>query len=123
MKLMPSQYDILHQKEQETKKASQELVHLLELFLSPLLFRLDHFLDKRLVRTLVQVCVAIIRLRSCKQGLLLSELGAYMGGYCGLSANAPAGTKRIGNLIRSMKWSIAHIDEFLLEEADQEVKR
>jgi len=45
-----------------------------------------------------------------------------MDGYSGLSTNAPAGTKRIGNLIRSIKWSILHIDEYLLDEADKEVK-
>ena len=46
-----------------------------------------------------------------------------MDNYRGLSASAPAGTKRIGNLIRSLKWSIFHIDRYLLDEADKEVKR
>jgi hypothetical protein len=45
-----------------------------------------------------------------------------MDGYSGLSTNAPAGTKRLGNLISSLKWSIFHIDQYLLEEADKEVK-
>ena len=94
---------------------------MLELFLLPLLIVLDRVLDKRLVRTLVQCCAAIIRLRSNKQGLLLSELGSYMDGYSGLSTNAPAGTKRLGNLIRSIKWSILQIDEYLLSESDKEV--
>jgi hypothetical protein len=44
-------------------------------------------------------------------------------GKPGQSPRAPAGTKRIGNLIRSLKWSIGHIDRFLLEEADKEVIR
>jgi Transposase DDE domain len=120
--LISSKCDILQENEQDSQKASQELAEMLELFLSPLLIVLDRFLDKRLVRTLVQCCVAIIRLRSNKQGLLLSELGAYMDGYSGLSTNAPAGTKRIGNLVRSIKWNILHIDEYLLSEADKEVK-
>jgi hypothetical protein len=34
-----------------------------------------------------------------------------------------AGTKRVGKLIRSLKWSAAHIDRFLLEEANKEVER
>jgi hypothetical protein len=46
-----------------------------------------------------------------------------MNGYRGLSTRAPAATKRLGNLIRSLKWSILHIDNYLLEEADKEVKR
>lgn len=119
---MSSKYDILQKNEQDAQKASQEIARMLEMFLSPLLVVLDRHLDKRLVRTFVQCCVAIIRLRSNKQGLLLSELGSYMDGYSGLSTNAPAGTKRLGNLIRSIKWSILHIDQYLLEEADKEVK-
>ena len=120
--MISSKHEILQENEQDGQTASQELVEMLEIFLSPLLIVLDRFLDKRLVRTLVQCCVAIIRLRSNNQGLLLSELGSYMDGYSGLSTNAPAGTKRIGNLLRSLKWSIFHIDEYLLDEADKEVK-
>jgi hypothetical protein len=120
---MQSKYDILREKEQEAQKASQDLTQLLEEFLSPLLLVLDRLLDKRLVRTLVQVCVAIIRFRNQKQGLLLSELGAYMDGYPGLSATATAGTKRISNLLRSLKWSIFQMDDYLLKEAEKEVKR
>ena len=120
---MQSKYDILQEKEQDPQKASQEIAQDLEVFLLPLLTVLDTLLDKRLVRTLVQCCVAIIRFRNHKQGLLLSELGSYMDNYRGLSASAPAGTKRIGNLIRSLKWSIFHIDRYLLDEADKEVKR
>ena len=118
---MPSKYDILQEKEQDPRTASQELAEMLEIFLSPLLIVLDRFLDKRLVRTFVQCCVAIIRFRNNKQGLLLSELGSYMDGYSGLSTNAPAGTKRLGNLMRSIKWSMLHIDQYLLDEADKEV--
>jgi hypothetical protein len=119
---MQSKYDILPENGQEAQNASQELTQLLEEFLSPLLLALDRLLDKRLVRTLVQVCVVIIRFRNQKQGLLLSELGSYMDGYQGLSPKAPAGTKRISNLLRSLKWSILQIDDYLLKEADKEVK-
>src|SRR5712691_853179 len=120
---MQSKYDILQANEQEPQKVSQEIVQELELFLLPLLTVLDTFLDKRLVRTLVQCCVAIIRFRNHKQGLLLSELGSYLGGYEGLSKTATAGTKRLGKLLRSLKWSAWHIDRFLLEEASKEVER
>ena len=40
--------------------------------------------------------------------LLISELGSFVAGY----AHAPAGTKRISNLLRSKKWTSASIDEF-----------
>lgn len=120
---MPNKYDILQENEQDPQKASQELAQELEIFLLPLLIVLDTLLDKRLVRTLVQCCVAIIRFRNQKQGLLLSELGSYMDNYRGVSRNAAAGTKRLGNLLRSLKWSIFHIDRYLVEEADKEVRR
>jgi Transposase DDE domain len=120
---MQSKYDILQENEQDPQKASQEIAQELELFLTPLLIRLDTLLDKRLLRTLVQCCVAIIRFRNHKQGLLLSELGSYMDGYRGVSKKATAGTKRVGSLIRFIKWGIFHIDTYLLEEADKEVQR
>ena len=121
--MMQSKYDILRQDEQESETLSQELAQLLETFLSPFLLVLDRLLDKRLVRTLVQCCVAIIRFRNTQQGLLLSELGSYMEGYSGLSPRAPAGTKRLGNLLRSLKWSVVQIDEYLLSEANKEVQQ
>ena len=46
-----------------------------------------------------------------------------MDNYRGVSASAPAGTKRIGNLLRSLKWSMLQIDRYLLDEAEKEVKR
>ncbi|GER86614.1 hypothetical protein KDW_50470 [Dictyobacter vulcani] len=120
---MPFQYDILQPEEQDAQRASQELAQLLEEFLMPLLIVLDRLIDKRLVRTLVQVCVAIIRFRNNKQGLLLSELGSYLDGYAQQSKTATAGTKRVGNLLRSIKWNFLQIDHYLLEEADKEVTR
>ena len=68
---MQPKYDILQENGQEAQDAAQELTHMLEEFLSPLLLALDRIMDKRLVRTLVQVCVVIIRFRNQKQGLLL----------------------------------------------------
>lgn len=120
---MQSQYDILSETEQEARRVSQELSQMLEKFLSPLLVALDQLLDKRLVRTLVQCCVAIMRFRNSKQGLLLSELGSFMDGLPGAAPTAPAGTKRLSNLIRSLKWNVGQIDRFLLDEAEKEVKR
>ena len=121
--MIRTKYDILNPRDQEEEQASQELARLLETYLLPLLTYLDTLLDKRLVRTFVQCCVAILRFRNNKQGLLLSELGSFLDGYHGLSKSAPAGTKRVGNLIRSLKWNAGHIDRFLLAEAEQEVER
>lgn len=71
--MMQPTYGILHQPDQEAISTSQEFAQLLETFLTPLLLVLDQVLDKRLVTTLVQCCVAIMRFRNSKQGLLLSD--------------------------------------------------
>jgi hypothetical protein len=120
---MQSKYDRFQKEDQEASEVSQEMLQLLETFLAPLLYALERVLDKRLVTTLVQSCVAIIRFRQNKQGLWLSELGSYVTGKPEQSPRAPAGTKRVGNLIRSLKWSIGQIDRFLLEETDKEVEK
>src|SRR5436309_11040192 len=112
--MIHTKYDILNPRDQEEEQASQELARLLETYLSPLLLILDRLLDKRLVRTFVQCCVAILRFRNSKQGLLLSELGFYLQGYQGFSEAAPAGTKRISNMLRSLKWNTSCIDGYLL---------
>jgi hypothetical protein len=91
--------------ERDPQGGSQHLIELLESFFLPFLLFLDTVLDKRLVRTLVQCLVAIIRMRNNPQALWLSELGSYLQGYDGYSSSAPAGTKRVGKLLRSVKWT------------------
>ena len=109
--------------EQDPQGGSQHLLQMLETFLMPLLLRLDEVLDKRLVRTLVQCLVAIIRLRNTPQALWLSELGSSLDGYDGDAASAAAGTKRVGKLLRSITWTVGLMDRYLLEKADEEVKK
>lgn len=83
-------------------------------FLAPFLVVLDAHLDARLVRTFAASIEAIVRWRNRAHGLLLSELGGYL-----LSPeHAPAGTKRLSNLLRSPKWSAALIAQFLWQQAD-----
>ena len=102
---------------------SQHLLLLLETFLMPLLQKLDEALDKRLVRTFLQCLVAIIRGRNNAQVLWLSELGSYLDGYGGEACSAAAGTKRVGKLLRSVKWTVGLMERYLLEKADEEVKQ
>lgn len=109
--------------ERDPQGGSQHLIELLETFLLPFLLVLDEVLDKRLVRTFVQCLVAIIRLRTNPQALWLSELGSYLQGYDGYASSAPAGTKRVGKLLRSVKWRVGLIDRYLLEKADEEVTK
>lgn len=80
-------------------------------YLEDFLVDLDSVLDKRLVRTFVDLICCLIRFRDRNNGLVLSELGGYL-----LSPpRAAAGTKRISNLLRSKKWSHTLIDRFLLK--------
>lgn len=82
-------------------------------FLSPLLGMLDARLDRRLVRTFSLLVASIIRFRHRQHGLLLSELGAYLL----TPAKAPAGTKRISNLLRSDKWHYGLLSDWLRAQA------
>ncbi len=66
-------------------------------FVEPLLTTLDTRLDACLVRTFLATLIAIVRWRNRAHGLLLSELG----GYLYSPERAPAGTKRLSNLLRS----------------------
>jgi hypothetical protein len=96
-------------------QVAQELSQSLEDFLRPLLVQLDEQIDKRLVRTFFKTIQVILEFRHRSAGLLLSELGAYL-----LSpAQAPAGTKRLSNLLRCGKWAYGLIEQFLWQQADQ----
>ena len=79
----------------------------------PLLALLDACLDVRLVRTFLATVETILAFRNRAHGLLLSELGAYLLG----PHQAPAGTKRLSNLLRSSKWSADLIGQYLWHQA------
>lgn len=81
-----------------THRNLQELAVRLEMFVEPLLGRLDAQIDKRLVRT-----------------FLLSELGG-----CILSPEqTPAGTKRLSNLLCCGKWLYTLLETYLWQTAQQ----
>ena len=101
------------------QEQGQEVANLLQSFIGPLEQWLDRQIDRRLVRTLFLTLVAIVRLRHSRSGLLLSELGAHI-----LSpSQAPAGTKRLSNLLRSPKWSHTLLEKFLWHRADLYLSR
>lgn len=99
------------------QQASRFLLCQLDAFTCDIRQRLDEQIDSRLVRTFFDLMVAILILRERRIGLLLSELGGYI---CGFD-KAPAGTKRISNLLRSKKWSFELIDNFFFERTIQRV--
>jgi hypothetical protein len=93
------------------QQASRFLLHQLDSFTRDIRQRLDDQMDSRLVRTFFDLMVIILMFRERRMGLLLSELGGYLCGF----KHAPAGTKRISNLLRSPKWSADIIDHFFFE--------
>lgn len=101
----------------QNQAQSQQFGAQLKTFVGPLLVRLDEQLDRRLVGTFLKTLEGIVTFRHSLYGLLLSELGSYI-----LSPeHAPAGTKRLSNLLRSNKWTAKVIEDFLWEEACQRV--
>ena len=118
---MPSHYDLntlQTQAERDGLQAAPVLAaalrqHLAS-FVAPLVQELDACCDARLVRTFVALLEIIIGFRHRACGLLLSELGGYLLGF----AHAPAGTKRLSNLLRSPKWKASVLDLFLWRQAE-----
>ena len=88
-------------------------------FLSPVEQWLDDQIDRRLVRTFFLTLQAVVRFRHSRPGLLLSELGAHVL----TPSSAPAGTKRLSNLLRSACRSLVLLARFLWRLADQALSR
>ena len=98
---------------------STHLRQRLRTFVAPLLTQLDRHLDARLVRTFAATLEALLCFRHRNYGLLLSELG----GYLAAPEHAPAGTKRLSNLLRSAKWAYLLIARFLWDAAASQGQR
>lgn len=100
------------------QKAGHFLLRQSQSYLRPVTHALDAQIDSRLVSTFYNLFVTILMFRNRAMGLLLSELGGYI---CGFD-HAPAGTKRISNLLRSKKWTSQVIDEFLFTRTKDRVE-
>lgn len=104
-------------KEQEHNEKSGELERACYQFLSGLLGALNNNIDRRLVETFLALVLVIIMHRHRNQGLVLSELGGYLKPAC----SAPAGTKRISNLLHSRNWDAEFVETYLWTKADERV--
>lgn len=96
---------------------SAHLREQLHQFVAPLAAPLAAQIDARLVRTFYRLLEIIICFRHRNYGLLLSELGAYLLD----PAHAPAGTKRLSNLLRCAKWQSSLITRFLWQQAQARI--
>ncbi len=97
--------------------ASDFLLQKADHYLQPVQQQLLIHLDKRLVATFFDLFISILLFRNSKMALLLSELGGFICGH----AHAPAGTKRISNLLRSKNWGASLLDEFFFEKTRQRI--
>lgn len=97
-----------------SSRKAQDISTQMESFAAPLMAWLDQQIDKRLVRTFMLTVQAIITFRHNLNGLLLSELG----GYLLPPDQAPAGTKRLSNLLHSAKWKAHLVERFLWQRAE-----
>jgi hypothetical protein len=104
---------------QESSRQAEVLSDLCYQFVRPLLRQLYAKMDRRLVQTLLDLMMVIVIHRHRNHGLLLSELGGYLMG----EGQAPAGTKRISNLIRSERWGQREIESYLWEQGDQAIEQ
>ena len=107
------------QKVQEARQQAEVVADMCYRFVQPLLYSLYRKLDRRLVQTLLDLMLVIVIHRHRNHGLLLSELG----GYLLNGEHAPAGTKRIHNLLRHPGWEAQAISDYLWEQADQAVQQ
>lgn len=103
---------------QVDERLATQLQERLDQFVKPLVEQLDAQLDARLVRTFQASLVAIVQWRNRAHGLLLSELG----GYLYSPDHAPAGTKRLSNLLRSPRWHSSLLSDFLWQTAQTRVR-
>jgi hypothetical protein len=87
------------------------------LFLRPFLEQLMRKLDRRLVKTGLDLIMVILIHRHREAGLLMSELGDHLLG----ADRGPAGTKRIANLLHSKRWAAQLISAYLWEQGAQAV--
>ena len=100
---------------QDSTLVAYSLARHLAAFLAPLLRTLDQQLDRRLVSTFLATLIAIVQWRNRAHGLLLSELGAYIL----TPEQAPAGTKRLSNLLRSSRWKAKLLADWLWQQATE----
>ncbi len=84
----------------EKKQESRELENQCWEYKKPFLEELHQRVDRRLVKTLLDLVMVILMHRHRSHGLILSELGDHLLG----GRRGPAGVKRIANLLHSGKW-------------------
>ena len=110
-------YDATSPNNRQSALLAAQLRRELLQFFAPLLHSLDQHLDRRLVVTFVETLQALLIWRHRNLGLLLSELGSYLAA----PGHAPAGTKRLSNLLRAPGWHADVLADWLWHQACDQV--
>ena len=100
------------------KQASWEREEKCWKFLQPFLEQLHGLVDRRIVKTWLNLVMVILMHGHRDHGWLLSELGDHLLG----GERGPAGVKRIASLLHSVKWESKLILDYLWKKANQRVK-
>jgi len=110
----------MHKRTSKWEKAQEgwELENRCWEYLKPLLEEFHRKVDRRLVKTLLDLVLVILLHRNRNSGLLLSELGDHLLG----GERGPAGVKRIASLVHSVRWKSSLIVNYLWQRADEKVK-
>jgi len=102
----------------EKAQAGRELENRCWEYLKPMLEELHKKVDRRLVKTMLDLVLVILMHRHRNNGLLLSELGDHLLG----GERGPAGVKRIASLLHSGKWKSSLILNYLWQRANEKVR-
>jgi hypothetical protein len=102
----------------EKKQDSRDMENRCWEYLKPFLEELHKKLDRRLVKTLMDLVMVILMHRHRNNGLLLSELGDHLLG----GERGPAGVKRIASLLHSLKWESLLILKYFWKRANEKVQ-
>lgn len=104
---------------EKSRKKQPEFIEKAIEFVSPVMDALNSKIDKRLTYTVFDTFMGMLNFRDKINGLVLSELGAYVNG----PKHAPAGTKRISNLLRNKSWSHEDIGADLSKKAKERLSK
>ena len=103
----------------ENIKTAPKIVKQGTAYIKPLLSKFQNEVDKRFSYTLYDTFYAMLSHRDKANSLLLSELGGYING----PKHAPAGTKRLSNLLACDKWSHEWIEQSLLQKSQNRLSK
>ena len=106
-------------KKGKSKKRVPSIIKNITAYTSGLMEQLQQQADKRISYTFFDTFIGILSNRNKPNSLLLSELGGHVNG----PRHAPAGTKRISNLLSCKDWDHRLIEDELLKKSARRLSK